>query len=228
LSLFYLRGQTLFVDSLLEEIDNIFFKELNNQEYKSLYYQIRSIFSELEKKGLPGNSLLDKLNEGMAKGIPPPQLLKAIILEAQRINKAGQLLEKNQFPILNKKDNEELYKSISLFLLGGLSEEFLSVLLFLVKSKEESVRIFSSLCSTILNIKSITNLKEEALLTLAKILLQSELNSNSYSMLSSLFIKAKLRRMSDQEMLTLVLNILSGGGGILQIEEELSRRTRRR
>ena len=228
LSLLFIPVQELIADSLIDEIDKIFSQNLENQEYKSLYYQIRSIFSELEEKNLPSNSLLDKLNEGMAKGIPAPQLLKAIRSEAERIDKAGQLLQKTQFPMLNNKDNQELYNSISLFLLGGLSEESLTYLLSLVKSKKNSVRYFNSLGSTILNIKSVNSLTEKELMPLADALLQSELNPKSYTMLSSLFIKAKLRHLNDQEMLELVLNILANGGGILQIEEELSRRTRKR
>ncbi|MEJ2663818.1 MAG: hypothetical protein P8107_07215, partial [Spirochaetia bacterium] len=121
----------------------------------------------------------------------------------------------------------ELYRYISLFLLSGFQEQLLQQMLNGAKSREEAVKVFESLGTTLLKLKTITTLDESRLGALSRVLLESTLNYTSYPIITSLFVKAKFRRVSDQEMYTLVINILRNGGGVLQIEEELSRRTRK-
>lgn len=60
------------------------------------------------------------------------------------------------------------------------------------------------------------------------VLLDSDLNSRSWSQISQAILKAKLKRVSEKEALRLVLFVIERGGGIIQVEEEISRRVRRR
>ncbi len=216
-----------FSEDISGIIDTLFSQEQRQSEYGQIYAPLMSVFIELEQQGLPIASLLDKLKEGLAKKVSPERLLTGIKNEALRIKQAFSLLKKIQFTFDSESEKNELYNSISLFFLGGLSEDLLEPMLRGAKGKKQAVRVFQSLGTTILKLKTVTGLGESKLLTLTKVLLNSALNYTNYPIITSLFVKAKFRRMSDQEMFSLVVNILKRGGGILQIEEELSRRSKR-
>ena len=215
----------LFANDISGAVDELFGQD--QTEYSNVYIPIKSIFTELQQRGLPVGTLLDKLKEGLAKKVAPQNLLNGIKSEALRIKQVSVLLKETQFPYTSESQKNELYRYISLFLLSGFQEQLLQQMLNGAKSREEAVKVFESLGTTLLKLKTITTLDESRLGALSRVLLESTLNYTSYPIITSLFVKAKFRRVSDQEMYALVINILRNGGGVLQIEEELSRRTRK-
>jgi hypothetical protein len=217
----------LFPADISSRIDDLFNQEQVQADYGRVYAPLKAIFSDLEQLGLPVEILLDKLQEGLAKKVTPQNLLNGIKNEAQRIKQAASLLKKTLFPYDNESQKMELYTNISLFLLGGFQEPLVESLLAGARAEKEPLKVFQFLGTTLLKLKTITALDEEELTELSRVLLHSTLNYTSYPIITSLFVKAKFRRVSDQEMFSLVVNILRSGGGILQIEEELGRRTRK-
>ena len=216
-----------FPEDISEIIDTLFSQKQRQSEYGKVYNPLLSVFLELEQQGLPTEILVDKLKEGLSKKVSPARLLTGIKNEALRIKQTSVLINKVQFVFKDESEKKELYRNMSLFLLGGLSQDMLESMLQGVRSKEQAVQVFQSLGTTILKLKTITGLSSSEFLSLSQVLLNSALKFPSYPMITSLFVQAKYRRMSDQEILSLVVNILNRGGGILQIEEELSRRTKR-
>jgi hypothetical protein len=217
----------LFAADISSRVDDLFGQNQVQAEYGSVYAPIKDVFSELEKLGLPAEILLDKLKEGLAKKVTPLNLLNGIKNEAGRIKQAAFLLKKTRFPYENESQKIELYNNISLFLLGGFQEQLVERLLSEVRAENEPIEVFRFLGTALLKLKTITVLDEDELSELSLVLLHSTLNYTSYPIITSLFVKAKFRRVSDEEMFSLVVNILRNGGGILQIEEELGRRTKK-
>jgi hypothetical protein len=224
---FWVSAGGLFAADISSRVDDVFAQDQVREDYGSVYIPIKSVFSELEQLGLPTQILLDKLKEGVAKKVTPQNLLNGIINEAGRIKQAASLLQKTRFPLENESQKIELYNNISLFLLGGFQERLVELLLSETRSESEPADVFRFLGTTLLKLKTIAALNEEQLSELSLALLHSSLNYTSYPIIVSLFVKAKFRRVSDEEMYTLVVNILRSGGGVLQIEEELGRRTRK-
>jgi hypothetical protein len=217
----------VFSEDISGIIKSLFSQEQRRTEYSEVYDPLLSVFIELEQQDLPTASLIDKLKEGFAKKVSPERLLTGIKNEATRVKKTSELMKRVQFICRDENEKKELFRNISLFLLGGLPEDMLESMLRDVRDKEQAVKTVQSLGTTILKLKNITGLNDTELSSLSNVLLNSALNYSSYPMITSLFVKAKFRRISDQEMFLLVVNILKRGGGILQIEEELSRRTKR-
>jgi hypothetical protein len=217
----------VFAADVASVIDKLFSQEEWRTKYAEVYIPLKTLFIQIEQEGFPVESLLDKLREGLAKKVSPQVLLTGIKDETQRIKQAFELLNKIQFSYANQAEKTELYKNISLFLLGGLKIELLEQMLVGVQVKKDTVKVFLSLGTTILKLKAATSLSEEELATLTGVLLKSTLNYSTYPLVTSLFVKAKIRRVSDQEMFSLVVNILTRGGSVLEIEEELSRRSKK-
>ncbi|MBN1798203.1 MAG: hypothetical protein JW822_06485 [Spirochaetales bacterium] len=217
----------VFPEDISDIIDTLFSQEQRQAEYNQIYGSLLSVFLGLEQQGLPLESLLDKLKEGLAKKVSPEKLLAGIENEALRIKQAYALLNRVQFSFENENEKNQLYNRISLYLLGGLSEDLVESMLRGAKNKKPALKVFQSLGTTILKLKTITGLNEGEFMSLSQVMLNSALSYTNYSMITALFVKAKFRKVSDQEMFSLVIYILKRGGGILQIEEELSRRTKR-
>lgn len=204
----------------------------NDNEYSMDYLDIEDelhrLIQEIEELKIPTSLIIEKLNEGASKKIKSPRLLTAIREETERLKKAALIIELTNKNILKTEDSVTLYKGISIFLLGGISEG--NIQNFIVKSyqKKSGLNTFLSLGKSILNILSITDLSDNEQLLLGETMLSSRLQATGYSAISSLFLKGKQKRIPEDEIIFIVVNSLNNNEGVIRMEYEINRRGKSR
>jgi hypothetical protein len=116
-----------------------------------------------------------------------------------------------------------------LFLDGGLDPVLVvRPLLDVSLSIHDNTDRFMAACEMLMEIGSFGVEDQKTLHSLGDTLVRSRLATASYASISSLFVKARARRMNNDEITDIFTGIVKQGGGIVQIEQELERRLRNR
>ncbi len=192
--------------------------------YQDLSPDLLQVFDSAASVGIPLELLFDKLKEGMAKKVPFSRLKPVLEGELARLVKVRKLLEEVYGRDVER---EPLYlqgmKVGSLALLSGFPQEGLSIVYSQVKGLERIV----SLLPPLLEMHRIAPLPFQALPSFLQALRESSLPPSQYGTFVSLYLKAIAGRIPPIDILQIMTDVLHAGGGVLQIERELSRRTKR-
>ncbi|MCX7786636.1 MAG: hypothetical protein N2442_02920 [Spirochaetes bacterium] len=182
------------------------------------------VFESASSEGLPLDLLFDKLKEGMAKQVPFSRLLSVLEGEAVRLAKVRGILQ-DGFGKEVEKDPLFLQgmKVGSLALLSGFPEEGLKV----VCKPQIGIQKMVTLVPPLVEMHRIDSLPTQPLAYFVQTLSDSSIPSAQYGSFISLYLKATANRIPPPDTLRLMGDILKAGGGILQIERELARRTKR-
>ncbi len=224
----FISVHPLFSDNGKELLLQWFDSLSNARRYGKIQEELLGLFQEAESGGIPGELLLVKLKEGAAKNIPSERLLVALKQEKKRYQSALDIIEAAGYSSeVPARLLEQPVKTLGILLREGLAPPFLENLLS--RAHEERLELTDGIaaCSTVFQVKKITNLPEAELLRLGYALYKSSLPPSGYDALASVFLKAKVQRLSDRDTLEIVLRIFENGGSLIQLEREINRRVRR-
>ena len=197
--------------------------------YREIKPDLQAVFREADDADIPGGLLLGKVKEGAAKRVPPSRLLHAIRLEKERFQTGLEIIKNAGYSPAEK--GEELgrhLKLLGIILREGTAETFLEELLRGARTNGLALAQGISACSAVFQVQKITSLPEEDLLRLGKALFESSLPPSGYDSLPSFFLKGQVNRISERDILEIALRVFENGGGLIQLERELSRRMRKR
>ncbi len=192
--------------------------------YREVAPSILQEFNSASAERLPLELLFDKLKEGVAKKVPPARLKAVLEGEVSRLLKVRKILQ-DGFGKEVERDPFFLQgmKVGSLALLSGFPEEGLK----LVCSPQIGMEKMVSLVPPLVEMHRIDSLPLQPLAYFVQAVSASTIPSAQYGSFVSLYLKASASRIPPAETLRIMGDILKTGGGILQIERELARRTRR-
>ena len=211
-------------------------KWLNNDSRGRRYlgYEdfLSGLFDSAAKEGIPAELLMNKLREGAAKNVPPQRLIAALSKEQERLKTARGILEDYGIKFEKTEDYYDTLKHLSIILLGGVEEKTLRNLIDISIDTSPGTSVdFSGLllaCDVLVQFNSIDILTQDEMYDLGKSLLLSKLKPAAYSNLASLYLSARARRVRKTELLKLIETTLLHGGGLIQLDQEISERYRKR
>ncbi len=180
------------------------------------------------QENIPGVLLMDKIREGAAKHIPPQRLITAVNNELNRLKTAQIIVYEQNI----KPENEDRYanrlKHISILLLGGIKDKTITRLFNLMAKTSRTADDILAACDVLVEFNSINLLSQDDLYGIGKALLSSRLKASTFSGISSVYLNARAKRIKTEDILTIIKNTLTNGGGIIQIDQEISNRGRYR
>ena len=192
--------------------------------YQDLAPSIVQVFEAARSDGLPLELLFDKLKEGAAKKVPSGRLKPALEGELNRLLQVRKVLQEG-FGKDVTKDPFFLQgmKVGSLALRSGFPEEGLRIVCTPSMGLEKMV----SLLPPLAEMHRIETLPLQPLSSFVQALSASPIPPSQYGTFVSLYLKATAGRIPPQDTLRIMTDVLKAGGGILQIERELARRSRK-
>lgn len=197
-------------------------------KYEEIRSLLESIFAAAEQSDIPAVLLTEKLKQGSAKNVSPGRLADAMNSELARLIIAEGMVSDYCESAVSTEERVSLIRGISIFLSGSLSKNELEFYLSMCCEKGSGSSKFLSLGGAMLGIQTVEWLSPDQRLSLAESLLGSSVPPSGYNAVSSIFLKGKLNRLSPAEVLEIVTSSLSRGGGIIQMEDELNRRSRKK
>ncbi|MEA2022022.1 MAG: hypothetical protein U9N08_06070, partial [Candidatus Caldatribacteriota bacterium] len=115
----------------------------NSVENSLNAYNIKKVFDvilETQEEGLPSETLINKVNEGLAKNVDNNTIITVISNKAENLQKADQILNEAAEEGLEINGGEELLKVLADSLENDVSEESLSWLLDAATSEGKSIQ----------------------------------------------------------------------------------------
>src|SRR6056297_691175 len=194
-------GATSKVESILRE-----------HRYSELDMQgVLKVFREAEKGGLPGEMLVPRVQEGVAKAVPASRLQAALkrdidyLLSAQRLFAEAEAEE----VFLNREDQ---WKRAANMLAAGFGSDELANLIQICKVDPEKFRPLSLLYASL----STWGLSKEDGLLVTKALVSSSISTEEYEGILDLYRTARRERIRPEE---LTERIATQAGSSKSVEE---------
>lgn len=204
------------------------FESKSAKAYMPYKDEILDLFLSAENKDLPGEILQDKLHHGAAKHVPPKILLEALRKTFRRMESAREILFPWKEELDNKPEKRERgIKNLVIYLSSGLQKNHLLSFSKTTKKADRELKDLYSISELSLELMHLTNLSEGKIANFSQEVLTSSLSRESWTVISSLFLKAKAWNISSEDTLELFNNILENGGGVLQMDREIQRRRKR-
>ncbi len=217
-------------ESGVERLDRWFAEASRSDQYSSIKSDLSNLFAKADDAELPVDPLLRLLQEGAAKRVTPALLLDAVTAELRRLELGKTLLSRAEmYPEEAAEDDEESarlkhLRRISVALQAGIAEQTLRKLV----SSASSLKKAGEAISSITDLAVSSEAENETLRRLGLALVRSNLEPEGYASVISIYLKGRLYNLSIEETTRIIVNVLESGGGIIQIDQELSRRGRGR
>lgn len=211
------------------EVRSWFRSESRARPYIGMEAEIVGLFTEAESRGLPAQALLGKLKEGAAKSIDPKRLLAGLKDELARLTAAQGILERAWTAFADAASRQSALKDMSVYLLGGVGVEVLEGVLAQAALLQRGYADAIACCDALWKLREMSSVDDTGLLRIGRALLGSRVPPSGYKTVPSLFLRAKVQKVAESDILDdIVLKTLESGGGLIQMEEELARRARKR
>jgi hypothetical protein len=197
--------------------------------YRGVQERIERIFNDAERSGLPVRLLLEKLKEGAAKGVDPERLTAGLRAEADRLLAAREIFTEGNVVFPDSGAFEEAMRTVSIALLAGMSPDLVRDLFALGRPPARGPADAQAACAALIEMRESGRLSEEDLGRLGAALMSSRLSASAFRSIPPFFIKARARNIGEGELLdSIVIKVLESGGGLVQMEDALRLRLRRR
>lgn len=197
--------------------------------YTSVREGLFDVFDQADDSDIPPSILFSKLKEGAVKNVPPPRLLDGLEQEADRLRTARDIIRTSGFPYPDDAENRERYlRILGINLREGMPQQLLVDQLAEAKARGLELGNGVDALEALLQVRKITDLTQEELLDLGKALYSSSIPSSQYNAISSIFLRARINRLSEREVLGIAVRVFENGDGLIRLEREIDRRKRRR
>ena len=213
--------------SVINDLSEWYSSHPRAQSYQGIWQELTDLLLEAQILGLPRWVLMERLLQGAARRVRPDILLKELIKEKERLITADGILKGSSAHDKDRKTYETHLKNISIYLRAGLQETTLEQLLSFSMAAHKPVEMVFQVCAVLAQILSKQNIEKTDVLRLGKEILSSKLNPEKYDDISSFFLRASAKRMRVKEIISIITENLERGGNLIQLEQELIRRTGR-
>lgn len=194
-----------------QSVDSALARSGYSQTHKD---SIMTFFAETEESDIPAELLLPKLEEGIAKGIPAPRVLDALMKEAGHLRQTRALILRSEEGQRLLADPASWARTANL-LAVGVSEEEIQELIALCKHRIEGFRPATYLYVAV----SQWGLARKPAFDLIGALLASSIPPKSYMGVMDLMAGGRRRRIAPEELVQRIRQHLEHAESIKELEK---------
>lgn len=197
--------------------------------YRSIEPELVVIFNTAVARSLPTSLLINRMNLGAARRLSSDDLLSGIRREVALLQEGVDLLDRLESEglsarTINGVGREELLNTLSIYMRGGLSADFLAELLDRAVSSGRTLDTVFQVCAVVLNVKRAGHFEDTDLVEFATSLLSGAISPAGYGAVGSFIVRAASSGHDPGGIVRSVSRILRQGGGLPQMELEIGRR----
>lgn len=201
----------------------------SHRTYRSVEDGLIAVFREADAHSIPQSLLIDRLNLGAARRLPPKRLVEGMRGELRRLMEAGEVVARVEgspagHSLLESSRKTDLLNAVSIYLSGGLSQDLIFSLLTDSAQSGRTVDEVFQACAVLLQLDRVGKFSQEELLRLGNSLVASSVAPAGYAAIGSFIVRTYLAGREGSGLLAAAGQILRQGGGLPQMELELGRR----
>jgi hypothetical protein len=214
-------------DRRVPEVDTFFAEHPRSEMYASIRAELHRLFAAVRDEGVPPAPLMSVLREAAAKRVPAERLLQALAAESERLRLAVDVLAEYQLLPAQDTARGDALRRISVYLQGELSVAGMQGIARSAAELETGLAATLEAMEAVSSVTATAGLAPDRQRRLGEALLMSELDPDGYGAVRSAYVKGRLAGLTAQTITEIVVRVLEAGGGIIQIDRELTERGRR-
>lgn len=230
-TIFLLVSSTSLVaqQSGVSALSDWFGQSRERSAYRVIEPELAQIFRTAESLSLPSSLLINHLNLGAARRLPPAVLVRGMKEELARLRTAAEIVSDvaaspSGGRFVATSSRPELLNAVSIYSSGGLSRSLLLDLMTKGAASGRTADETFHACAVLLAVGRVRHFSDEELLALGASLLTSSVAPSGYAAVGSFIVRSIATGRGGDTVLIKVEQILNRGGGLPQMELELGRR----
>jgi len=197
--------------------------------YRLIEQDLYAIFRAADASSIPPSLLINRLNLAAARKLPPATVVAGMRQELARLRSGSEILDRVAASAggmlqVTASRRTELLNTVSIYLGGGLSVDFLDSILSGAATSGRPIDDAFQACSVVLEVKRVGGFTDAELLTFGSALVKSRISPSGYGTIGSFIVRSSAADRERAGLLASVSRILRRGGGLPQMELELGRR----
>lgn len=189
--------------------------------YETVRPEILGFFDSAQKAGIPTGPLLDKLKEGVYKGVPAELLVSTLHAELDRLSVATKLVTRAERVFSEPAAREEAVRTVSLLLSAGTEAQTVQSLLAAAAGARRDSSDTMLGMAVLLQMKLSVNLSDASLQLLGTALFRSRQPSAVFGSVPAFFLRASSQGLEADKIVSMIVDVLNNGGGLIQMQDQL-------
>ena len=205
-----------------DELSAWFRADPRARAYAGVQVELQELLAAARLQKAPIGPLVDKLREGVSKGVEEQRLLVALRETTDSLVRARAILEQAHAAAAV---GEENVRAVSILLQRGLPDPLAGALISYGLRAGHGMRAVRAVCDAVTSLLAVGALGDRDVLRVGELLLAGRLPISAYRSLTSVYLKAKASGLDDREILNyVIIGSLESGGGIVSMDEKIARR----
>jgi len=191
--------------------------------YAGVHAELARVFAEADQRHISRTLLMDRLQEGVAKGVLPDRLVSAMHGELTLLSRARVIVEKAKCAgnIFSPLKNETL-KDIAIYLRSGLSDDIITDLMSAGSGRPGGKESALAACGAIMDLRAVAPLEDADSLQIGKLLMASGMQPSGYASLALVYGLGISRGLNHDALVhDVIINTLSSGGGLAVMTQKI-------
>lgn len=204
----------------LDDAQDIIQKSLENEGNPYTIISLFSLLSDVEKDNLPTSALINKLKEGLAKGVSPAKIIVSIREKSENLYFAKYLVEQS---FLEEADIQEKSKAIEILassFASNITENMITDIFTEAIHKKKDIEDIAGAITALSNLLNL-EISDTSARVITKDLLNEGYNSKDMAILTNVITFAKKNGLSVLEINSKIIDRIREGEDALSIEEKV-------
>jgi len=204
----------------LDDAQDIIQKSLENEGNPYTIISLFSLLSDVEKYNLPTSALINKLKEGLAKGVSPAKIIVSIREKSENLYFAKYLVEQS---FLEETDIQEKNKAIDILansFASNITENMITDIFTEAIHKKKDIEDIAGAITALSNLFNL-KISDTSARVITKDLLNEGYSSKDMAILTNVIIFAKKNGLSVLEINSKIIDRIREGEDALSIEKKV-------
>jgi len=179
-----------------------------------------SLLGEVEKDNLPTSPLISKIEEGLAKGVPPAKIIVSIREKSENLYFAKYLVEQSFLEETDIQEKGEVIEILASSFASNITEDMITDIFTEAIHKKKDIEDIAGAITALSNLLNL-EISDTSARVIAKDLLNEGYNSKDMAILTNVITFAKKNGLSVSEIDSNIIDRIREGEDALSIEKKL-------
>jgi hypothetical protein len=204
----------------LEDTKKIIQESLKIKGNAYTIISLLSLLGDVEKDNLPTSPLINKIEEGLAKGVPPAKIMVSIREKSENLYFAKYLVEQSFLEETDIREKSEAIEILASSFASNITEDMITDIFTEAIHNKKDIEDIAGAITALSNLLDL-EISDTSARVIAKDLLNEGYNSKDMAILTNVITFAKKNGLSVSEIDSNIIDRIREGEDALSIEKKL-------
>ncbi len=204
----------------LDDAQDIIQKSLENEGNPYTIINLFSLLSDVEKDDLPNSALINKLKEGLAKGVAPAKIIVSIREKSENLHFAKYLVEQSFLEETGIREKSEAIEILASSFASNITEDMITDIFTEAIHKKKDIEDIAGAITALSNLLNL-EISDTSARVITQDLLNEGYNSKDMAILTNIITFAKKNGLSVLEINSKIIDRIREGEDALSIEKKV-------